>query len=207
MTLVLGDDNMYDYIVSKPNLDEYLEHHGILGMKWGKKNGPPYPLDDSVSTGSKLKKSQSSSDSGQDDISKAVKNTKIKVNKDWNIYDADFKVGKDKINVHGDIDAGEDAIRETAESLLRNKEDFKKAVLEGCKSDGTVGENGWCTEKDFKDRLDLKSAYVSDNGWVEAHFYEKDDFDDVLGGHEIDVFIDIKNPKRKIHRSDISVNG
>ncbi len=23
----------------------YLEHHGILGMHWGKRNGPPYPLD------------------------------------------------------------------------------------------------------------------------------------------------------------------
>lgn len=23
----------------------YLAHHGILGMKWGHKNGPPYPLD------------------------------------------------------------------------------------------------------------------------------------------------------------------
>ena len=24
----------------------YLQHHGILGMHWGKKNGPPYPLSD-----------------------------------------------------------------------------------------------------------------------------------------------------------------
>lgn len=26
---------------------DYLEHHGILGQKWGKKQGPPYPLDSS----------------------------------------------------------------------------------------------------------------------------------------------------------------
>ena len=27
--------------------DQNLSHHGILGMSWGKKNGPPYPLDGS----------------------------------------------------------------------------------------------------------------------------------------------------------------
>lgn len=28
----------------EPSYD-YLEHHGIDGQKWGKRNGPPYPLD------------------------------------------------------------------------------------------------------------------------------------------------------------------
>lgn len=32
-----------------------LTHHGIIGQKWGQRNGPPYPLDSKISTGSKLK--------------------------------------------------------------------------------------------------------------------------------------------------------
>lgn len=35
--------------------DYELRHHGVQGQKWGVQNGPPYPLDSSVSTGSKLK--------------------------------------------------------------------------------------------------------------------------------------------------------
>lgn len=33
------------YVIAPSNSD--LQHHGILGQKWGKQNGPPYPLDGS----------------------------------------------------------------------------------------------------------------------------------------------------------------
>lgn len=39
--------NMSDFTAFSDEIDagmSYLEHHGILGQKWGKKEGPPYPL-------------------------------------------------------------------------------------------------------------------------------------------------------------------
>ena len=47
---------------------EYLMHHGIQGMKWGRRNGPPYPLSASKRAsvegkkGDKTKKIESDSD-------------------------------------------------------------------------------------------------------------------------------------------------
>lgn len=38
------------------NSNNELYHHGILGQRWGHRNGPPYPLSRSVSTGKSLKK-------------------------------------------------------------------------------------------------------------------------------------------------------
>ena len=36
---------LYENDYEKPDLtDEFLEHHGIKGQKWGVRNGPPYPL-------------------------------------------------------------------------------------------------------------------------------------------------------------------
>lgn len=36
-----------------------LLHHGIIGQKWGQRNGPPYPLGNRISTGKRLKTTQS----------------------------------------------------------------------------------------------------------------------------------------------------
>lgn len=39
----------------------YLVHHGILGQKWGKKNGPPYPLDFSKLSAAERKEAKAES--------------------------------------------------------------------------------------------------------------------------------------------------
>ena len=52
------DIKLYEYNQYKPELDdEIVEHFGILGMHWGQRNGPPYPLGSDKSTGRRLKKS------------------------------------------------------------------------------------------------------------------------------------------------------
>lgn len=42
-------------MVTVTRSDDYLEHHGIKGQKWGVKNGPPYPLKDNAHTTSEKK--------------------------------------------------------------------------------------------------------------------------------------------------------
>ena len=38
--------------------EDFLQHHGVKGQKWGVQNGPPYPLGSDVSTGKRLKKNK-----------------------------------------------------------------------------------------------------------------------------------------------------
>ena len=37
----VGEDNRFSKYMPK---DDELAHHGVIGMKWGQRNGPPYPL-------------------------------------------------------------------------------------------------------------------------------------------------------------------
>ena len=57
-------------------MSKELYHHGIQGQKWGVRNGPPYPLDFSKSTGSKLKNEIISN--MEDDTNSFIKKYKLK---------------------------------------------------------------------------------------------------------------------------------
>lgn len=68
----------------------YLKHHGILGQKWGKRNGPPYPLDADDHSTAEKNAMNNHPDRGGDpkesynpDKAKApeIKNQKIKTSK------------------------------------------------------------------------------------------------------------------------------
>lgn len=63
-----------------PNQD-FLEHHGILGMHWGKKNGPPYPLDAGSHSSSEKKAGWRKSLDSDSEVSKKQIKTQIKANK------------------------------------------------------------------------------------------------------------------------------
>ena len=69
---------MINYQSTPDFYNDYISHHGILGMHWGKRNGPPYPLGagdhsvsekkagwrKSLSAGNSEKKTDSKSDVG-----------------------------------------------------------------------------------------------------------------------------------------------
>ena len=74
----MPEENIYTSMYSR---NAELYHHGILGQKWGQRNGPPYPLDSSVSTGKRLKNTfsklkEKASNKRETTTSKAIKEAK-----------------------------------------------------------------------------------------------------------------------------------
>ena len=80
--------NSYGQVVS----DNYLAHHGILGQKWGQRNGPPYPLD--ANAHSAAEKRLKGKNEGELDSWKAKKTAKIDKTYGSKINKLDKKIAK-----------------------------------------------------------------------------------------------------------------
>ena len=69
--------------------EAFLSHHGILGQKWGHKNGPPYPLSESKHSASEKKAGwRKSLSDGRPSVAKIIKNRRDeKARKDKEVAD------------------------------------------------------------------------------------------------------------------------
>lgn len=134
-----------------------------------------------------------------------VKNTKYEVDKDgW--IDAKYTKGKDSINALGDQErVNKEDIDKVAKYILDNKEQIYDKAFEAIMEDpyiyNATGKNLGMPANTFKNKLDIKSFYVgkfsNGNYLTEIHVYEKDGSYNILGGHSLDMEIELDNPNYK----------
>jgi len=124
------------YVGSIPYSADSLYHHGILGQKWGKRNGPPYPLDAGDHSSSEVKAGYKKSLGGgrneesykkpraykkENRTSKSVVKTSIQENS--NASEPSKSDRETKYNFS-------DAITYSHDKAYNNVDDFNKALLE-----------------------------------------------------------------------------
>ncbi len=78
-----------------------LYHHGILKQKWGKRNGPPYPLKQSQKSSAE-KKADGSSDSSSSSGSEKKESSQSASEKAKTMTDDELRAGKSRADLEAD---------------------------------------------------------------------------------------------------------
>lgn len=127
----------------------YISHHGILGMKWGKRNGPPYPLGLSDHSASEKKAGW------QDSLNGSSKN------KSDSQRQLARKVDEATVKRHGQVDGFD---QKKIQELPEVKEAFGKLSKERDKYADTCK-----LAKDFGQLSDDKLLEYQNKAWKYAH--------------------------------------
>lgn len=139
--------------------ENFLAHHGIMGQKWGRKMGPPYPLDGS-SHSAKEKKAgwrQSLKDTVKDEYKKHPIRTAAALasnQPEWVLTRAHVNKQRSQYKAYKkDLSKIEDAVKENAsnEDIKRLKLAYKKTI-----------KNRYDFDKDYKNRKKADKAYDRD---------------------------------------------
>lgn len=177
-----------------------LSHHGILGQKWGRKNGPPYPLGSSDHSASEKKAGWRKSLSEKREKKKPLlerafeKNIAKQVKKESEIRRSVAGDQKLKENIEKELSEHKDEvndIRSMAQNVIDKANIVNKNLekdLSKVKIDAHTKELLWTAlEKDFggKDQIDDKEFFESIvEEYVDAallsHIYQRKDVKDYL---------------------------
>lgn len=187
-----------------------LYHHGIEGQKWGIRNGPPYPLDQSSVS------------------STSVATRKVISDSDWKIeddsYGGDFlyvepkKIGNAKIHSDGvkllverrDNAGEQQKLKDAANKMA--KEYNEKEIINHLLKDEYIKSWIYNGETDKAKRSKLENRFKKEINLEAISFLEENDalvvYNDgdefLLGGHWITFEYD---PNTKKIRGNISIEG
>jgi hypothetical protein len=186
---------MITYIATPDYYRDYISHHGILGMHWGRRNGPPYPLGDGDHSASEKKAGWKKSLGSGKIVKKKVKSVQTEepsakareflteefrdtyLLDDWGgIIDPDNPQDFDTLWGEGDIAGhqrmlkeytGEEASKEQVRSTLKETyEDYYEITKKN--SEPVKNSSKKSIEKDFPGFKNFDNPYDNDftNDWI-----------------------------------------